>query len=142
CVAEALIKQMPKALQDLLPSGAITLAALHDVGKISPGFQQQCDDWCRQTVCIRGRFETNHALVTQCFLDRLKESDGWRAWAEAVGAHHGWYAPERWGFTKEDSPQWQKARHHLLEKLSSQICFGPLPNGPPRSEAEKWFLAG
>src|SRR5437879_3928050 len=65
CVAEALFKQLPKALQDLLPRGAVTLAALHDMGKITPGFQQQCDDWCRQTGRGRGRFETNHALVTQ-----------------------------------------------------------------------------
>jgi CRISPR-associated endonuclease/helicase Cas3 len=42
CVAEALVRLLPKPLQDLLPRGAITLAALHDVGKITPGLRRRC----------------------------------------------------------------------------------------------------
>ena len=45
CVARALIELLPKQLQDLLPPGAASLAALHDVGKISPGFQVKCQPW-------------------------------------------------------------------------------------------------
>src|SRR3954468_22714984 len=41
CVAEALLAEV------LLPAppGATTLAALHDVGKVSPGFQKKCEMW-------------------------------------------------------------------------------------------------
>ena len=39
CVAHALIQMLPQRLKLLLPSGAAALAALHDVGKITIGFQ-------------------------------------------------------------------------------------------------------
>ena len=39
CVAEALIKALPLSVRDLLPPGAVALAALHDIGKLSAGFQ-------------------------------------------------------------------------------------------------------
>lgn len=37
CVAEALVKRAGRILDGLIPDGAATLAALHDVGKISTG---------------------------------------------------------------------------------------------------------
>jgi len=142
CVAEALRAALTTPLQDLLPPGMVTLAALHDVGKITPGFQQQCAHWCRDAGHSQRAFEPNHALVTQCFLGRFNEDERWRAWAEAVGAHHGWYAPGKWGFTKEDTQAWHTARQKLLEELASPQFFGALPAAPPKNEAEKWFLAG
>ena len=45
CVAGALIGALPHSVRELLPRGAATLAAFHDVGKISPGFQQKCPAW-------------------------------------------------------------------------------------------------
>jgi HD superfamily phosphodiesterase len=45
CVAEALLALLPLQLQKLIRPGAATLAALHDIGKVSPGFQQKCDHW-------------------------------------------------------------------------------------------------
>ena len=41
CVAEALIESLPKTVKALLPQEAVALAALHDVGKVSPGFQKK-----------------------------------------------------------------------------------------------------
>lgn len=142
CVAEALIGTLPEPLQELLAPGAAALAALHDVGKITPGFQQQCAQWCRDAGHSQRAFETNHALVTQCFLGRLSEDERWRAWAEAVGAHHGWYAPGKWVFTREGTRAWQTARQELLNELSSPQFFNALPDAPPKNEAEKWFLGG
>lgn len=40
CVAEALIERAGETLRALLPKGSATLAALHDVGKISTGGNQ------------------------------------------------------------------------------------------------------
>ncbi|MFZ4766887.1 MAG: HD domain-containing protein [Roseimicrobium sp.] len=45
CVAEVIWSLLPPSVQGLLPDGAVTLVALHDVGKISPGFLRKCLSW-------------------------------------------------------------------------------------------------
>ena len=45
CVAEALMAAVPKPVLALLPTGTVMLAALHDVGKITLGFQVKCPRW-------------------------------------------------------------------------------------------------
>src|SRR4051794_13150778 len=75
CVAEALMELAPKCVRDLLPQGTSTLAALHDIGKISPGFQAKCAAWltehCLGEMAARERWRTNaesdHAKVSQHF---------------------------------------------------------------------------
>src|ERR1035437_6906244 len=42
CVAEAIMASLPANVRSLLPAGSATLAALHDVGKITIGFQTKC----------------------------------------------------------------------------------------------------
>ena len=48
CVGEALRDALPPPLKKLLPPGVVTLVALHDVGKISPGFLVKCPVWLAQ----------------------------------------------------------------------------------------------
>ena len=48
CVAQALFERLPPSVQALLPPGSTTLAALHDVGKISAGFLCKCQPWLVQ----------------------------------------------------------------------------------------------
>jgi len=101
CVAEALFKQLPKPLQDLLTPGAVTLAALHDVGKITPGFQAQCGAGSRKTGWTSMRsYEKNHALVSKCFINQVFDDEMLEPWAEAIGAHHG-FPNEGRNFTRE-----------------------------------------
>src|ERR1051325_11024725 len=57
CVAEALVKLLPERLRHLLPPGAATLASLHDIGKVSPGFQKKCPDWLIRYPLPHGIFE-------------------------------------------------------------------------------------
>src|SRR6266702_7915074 len=45
CVAEALIAALLPPVRALLPPGAATLTALHDVGKITIGFLAKCPPW-------------------------------------------------------------------------------------------------
>jgi hypothetical protein len=47
-VAQVLISRLTWVLQNLLPSGTTSLAALHDIGKISPGFASKCAKWLTQ----------------------------------------------------------------------------------------------
>jgi len=47
CVAEALLAFLPRQLRDLLPAGSASLAALHDIGKVSPAFKERVrHGWC------------------------------------------------------------------------------------------------
>ena len=57
CVARALLDSFPPILRNIFPAGIATLAALHDLGKISPGFQVKCPAWIAQN---------NLASIAQC----------------------------------------------------------------------------
>lgn len=141
CVAEALIDLLPPQLRALLPPGAATLAALHDVGKVSPGFQQKCDAWVLENQPWFKRdagYESRHQRVSQVLLESLHDGR-LRRWAEAVGAHHG-------RVQGDDTPGslggqlWEQARRELLQGLEKE--FSKLPRADAANEAVKWLLAG
>lgn len=95
CVAEALFHLLPKPLRDLLPPGAATLVALHDVGKISPGFQRKCDSWRikferEEWTAAWGQGERNHAAVSHAILGHWLDKDR-AGYAIAAGGHHGFF---------------------------------------------------
>ena len=154
CVAEALIERLPKNLRDLLPLGTATLAALHDVGKISPGFQVKCPAWLEQhglaETALRERWaerqqtESDHAKISQFFLQQMMKVAGTHLWAVAAGVHHGRI------FGRRISPpsviagreEWEmQARQALLEYLIA--TFGALPTLPPlKGDIDLWCVAG
>ena len=153
CVAEALIDTMTPNVRHLLPSGAATLAALHDVGKITIGFQAKCPQWLTATdipPCSRGDIAlsvSDHALVSQVLLQNLPNSAALRLWSVAVGAHHG---RPKGKSARSSGPEvlqeWAESyRMGLLEELCA--AFGPLPTIPPDDRlkpyhSDLWLLAG
>ena len=159
CVAEALVKLLPKPLQDLLPPGAVTLAALHDIGKISPGFQQKCPLWKPCLPAPPELYETDHAKISQRFLQSwpISEARKLRHWFMAVGAHHGqskgdWIKSPKYGGTDikhRGGKEWDEERQQLAEYVRS--FFQPAgsapdyPTEPPPSsswQATVGFFAG
>jgi CRISPR-associated endonuclease/helicase Cas3 len=129
------------------------LAALHDVGKITIGFQAKCPQWLASTAkqpCSNGDIAlsvTDHALVSQRFLQRLPTFAASRLWAVAVGAHHGRPKGRRVSLDNppEALPAWEEHRNCLLEDLQAE--FGPLPTAPPDPRfapfySDLWLLAG
>jgi CRISPR-associated endonuclease/helicase Cas3 len=44
-VAAALAQQIPSPIRSLAFEGVVTLASLHDIGKLSAGFQSKCEKW-------------------------------------------------------------------------------------------------
>jgi CRISPR-associated endonuclease/helicase Cas3 len=141
CVAEALIEQLPKSLREMLPPGAVTLAALHDIGKVSPGFQQKCAAWVdanRGWFKAGAGYEPRHQRVSQVFLESLRNG-GLGRWAESVGAHHGRVqGTDPVGVRGQ--PAWEEARQALLRALEEE--FESLPRQDARGEMEEWLLAG
>lgn len=139
CVAEALTKLMPH-LRCLLPQHAATLAALHDLGKVSPGFQTKSSIWIEQCGLIDRALregwtfqETDHAKISQYTVRELLQDSSLEKWAAVLGAHHGCIKGSL-------LPQpWEDERRRLARDLISQ--FGVLPDRPAE-EAVLWFTAG
>lgn len=142
CVAEALLSLMPAPLRRLFPPGAVVLAALHDVGKVSPGFQQKSSPWLarhnlidrahNEAWCIR---ESDHARISQHTVQDLVGKSKLFHWAAALGAHHGRIKGE----SVQLAEPWHQERRRLAEELIRE--FGPTPD-EPLDLTTPWLVAG
>ncbi len=159
CVAEALLALLPPQLQKLIPPSAATLAALHDIGKVSPGFQQKCKEWLAKHPLPPELYEPDHAKISQWFLQSWPQPEvrKLRRWLMAVGAHHGqskgdWIRSSRYGGTNIKhcgGSEWDQARRQLAEEI--RAFFRPAGGSPdwpadsPQSnswQAKVGFFAG
>jgi len=153
-VAECLLLRAGRAIQDVLPDGAATLAALHDVGKISTGFQSKCPAWLAQAGLAeaaqrerwRENSESDHAKVSQFFLQQVMKPSGTQLWGVAAGVHHGRIFGRRVSESEcERIAEREAWENEEREKLLAEIVaiFGALPGQPPQGNlADLWCLAG
>jgi CRISPR-associated endonuclease/helicase Cas3 len=104
CVARCIAESSPKILErfQLRASVVGALAALHDIGKISPGFQRKCESWLEDNGLVKiarnGVWDTamepdhgkvSHAVV-QAFLFKSGIDRETAKYVSAVlGSHHG-----------------------------------------------------
>lgn len=135
CVAEALWGLLPPQMRAHLPRGAATLAALHDIGKISPGFQKKCPEWLAHHSLPHGIHEQDHAKISQFTVRELLGTPRSDHWAAVVGAHHGRLK----GRLSSRPEPWEDERRKLAEELIAQ--FGPMPD-QGAEDATLWFTAG
>ena len=150
CVAEALHKALSAPVRPLLPCGATTLAALHDVGKILPGFQRKCSAWLvLQGLADKARQEdwanqqSDHALVSQWTLQKALGSSKLASWAAVAGAHHGRIKGRHVNQLKVGPTGgliWEAARKKLVDELIA--IFGSLPDKCDPPDALLWLIAG
>lgn len=107
-VARCIAETSPRILErfHLQPSAVGALAALHDLGKISPGFQRKCEAWLEENGLVKiarngcwdTAMESDHAKVSHAAIQTfLNESGIDRKTAKfvstVIGGHHGRLTP-------------------------------------------------
>ncbi|MGR3219376.1 MAG: CRISPR-associated helicase Cas3', partial [Candidatus Anammoxibacter sp.] len=122
--------------------------SLHDIGKISPGFQKKINNPKLKGLAsgLSSGFETNHSEISESSFNSWIKKDGQLRhnldkWGVSLGEHHG----------KRDLPMpdsarvyggsgWQNERHKLVNKLIER--FGGLPASPPVSKEQVSVVSG
>lgn len=136
-VARALLQRLPKCIQELFPENSEFVAALHDVGKASPTFQEKIrraqPDYIHSCAGLE-RFTTfdesvwgGHAGVSQLTLSEYREH---KYIDLIVGQHHG-FSPQF--LTKNvnsecyGGEEWKNVRETLVENIRSGLqCEWPV----------------
>lgn len=147
-IAAALWERLAEDVRALLPRDVVVpLAALHDVGKISPNFQviiwnavaeeERAEEarrfWDANQSKAEGLRKTSHAEISRCVLAETALSD----WAEAAGMHHGALHSSRCACA--GSFHWQELRETAIAELMK--IFGPTPTNVPKPTREQIELA-
>jgi len=134
------------------------LAALHDVGKISQGFQRKCPVWLEENGLVDvnkaevwDSAESDHSKVSQYSIQNYLKSIGIETgsaalWAAAVGAHHGrlhWSGSKglnaAFGMKKDD---WEDKRQREILHIIDEFGRTPTHNVNIVDSSELWWIAG
>lgn len=143
-VAEGLLALLPKPVRRLLPPETPFLVSLHDIGKVSPGFEGKyfidilrtcAPEWASEFA--KGGVTTDHASIGARALMLLFGFAADHPLVRTVAAHHG-FAPERLLFTRDGS--WQAEREGLVRELARE--FGANPDVLRSVRPEPELLAG
>ncbi len=136
--AEAIIERLPGHLSTSVPTGFVTLAAVHDVGKIAPCFQTKCNFWAEQYGISKPITDCPHAMISE---ETLTLYGIPTAYAEIIGFHHGWRTrPEDIG-NAAGGKSWREKREKYLEDM--EALLRPLPRESANfSLSYKYFLCG
>lgn len=159
-VAQQIVNSRTNTLSyfNLKPEVIAVMAALHDIGKISQGFQSKSAKWLEQTsmkeVSIAQgwqNLECDHAKVSQFTVQNLLLQDGMKTknaihWAIAPGAHHGFlHRPSERGLQESHgmkNDEWEQERQRVAKHLIN-VLNGELPTAEISRESEcLWWLAG
>tara|TARA_B110001469_G_C9648333_1_gene329273 strand:+ start:516 stop:3104 length:2589 start_codon:yes stop_codon:yes gene_type:complete len=145
-VANQVAQYLSDSVKPLLPLGGVTLCALHDVGKISPGFQLKSPVWRKQWqenlhLSAPDQYEKFHATVSHHFLANLAGKP--QNWLISIGGHHGTYKSNRARprlRNVKDHPQLMSAKESLYQELTT--LFGPIPEEVVEKCARLHWLTG
>lgn len=139
------------------------LAALHDLGKISPGFQRKCEEWLKEKNLIdiarrwnwEQEMEPDHGKVTHAALQKFFNEEGMDERASTyvstvLGGHHGRLSPpnER-GFSRlkaivegQSGISWEEERRSAAESVASEFGTKLSEISIDDLSPTLWWLAG
>lgn len=168
CVARCLAETIPFLLERFklhVPEVA-ALAALHDLGKISPGFQRKCDQWlvdnnltdtarngCWDTSTEPDHSKVSHAAVQDFLVQQGTPRSIAIYVAAALGGHHGRlkYLPNSRGIrpplikpTSEEGSgiDWEKERLTAGKRIWEYFQANHTNGALTGESAAIWWLAG
>lgn len=139
------------------------LAALHDLGKISPGFQRKCEAWLEENgltkIARNGVWDTamesDHGKVShsaiQAFLSEAKiDRESAKFISAVLGAHHGrlnppnerGYLPQRLISDSASRIDWNAERMASAWKIWDLFEEGRIPFTLTDDSPALWWLAG
>ena len=165
CVARCIAETSPKILDwfQLQSSLVGALAALHDLGKISPGFQRKCIAWLEENGltkiagngCWDTEMESDHGKVSHATIQTfLMETGIDRKTAKFVstvlGAHHGrltppndrGYRPKGAISETYSSIDWDAARKANAQKIWNRFAENNASFTLSDTSSSLWWLAG
>lgn len=156
-VAKLLLKWLPEEVRSILPDGVVTLVAMHDIGKISPGFQTKCAQWkgpygnaddetIKEWSGRNGKHaEISRWLLEQLLKERYKKIGRRASYAECLGAHHGRYSQglgnSSLPYSERTSKEWMSYAKNYF--LYMEDAFGMLPQEPfPKDDdaLKEWII--
>ncbi len=118
-----------------LPEGE-WIAAFHDIGKMTPAFQQKIFSSLNLAVPWAEKLEETNGGHARNSMIILEKECG-KELAEIAGAHHG--IPQEFScgdsLDKLGGTEWQKQREALMKSLKEDL---QLPAKPPSEKAEKF----
>jgi len=148
-VAKLLLSSRSKLLEktNCTTEQISSYAGLHDIGKVSPGFQAKCAEWLQQN-CLNSNYgaayEKDHSLVTQFTLQKILQNKSLKIepselWSAILGAHHG--KLHRPGIRlRTDDGEWQIKRENIIYDFlgATQLPDFPIEDNWPFL----WWLTG
>lgn len=123
-VAKELVSRQPKWLQEVLfPKGCELIAAAHDLGKVSPHFQEKLYAATGEKELKIGNAEMDKSLGGHATISQVCLTNVPKFIPEILGRHHG-FSPSNIGLPEDEiygGLEWQHLRMVLLENLKKGL---------------------
>jgi len=165
CVACCIAETSSEILErfHLQPSVVGALAALHDLGKISPGFQRKCEEWLKEndlvTIARNGCWDTametdhgkvSHAAIQTFLLENGIDPKTAKYLSTVLGAHHGrlnppndrGYRPQKAIAEAHSHIDWNIERMANARMVWDRFIEGRIPFSLSDTSPSLWWLAG
>lgn len=165
CVARCIAETSPEILErfQLRSSVVGALVALHDLGKVSPGFQRKCKAWLEENgltkIARNGCWDTgmesdhgkvSHAAIQTFLVEKGIDRKTTKFVSTVLGAHHGrltppndrGYRPQRAISETCSSIDWDAERKANAQRIWGRFAESSTSFTFSDTSPSLWWLAG